>query len=247
MGLLVVARLAQRHGVQVRLESVPAGGTTATVVIPDRLVMPLSSVDRLQSGPWVRELEQGPQTAPEPATTTLPLALPYGTPPPCRRRLPSRGRPCRTTPCRTTPTGHPGSGAPPQPAVPVTAAYSGGGTVYGSPALYGSPAPPSIPSQRRPVPLPPPPGSRPVAGVTSAGLPTAAGRPAAARPVGPGRTGLDARPRGHPGPAVQSGWWHRRRDPGSAGAPPPSNGSFAPENDSPDNYPQQSTQARMAP
>jgi signal transduction histidine kinase len=48
MGLLVVARLAQRHGIQVRLDAVAAAGTTATVTLPDRVVMPLEVVDRLE-------------------------------------------------------------------------------------------------------------------------------------------------------------------------------------------------------
>ncbi|QBI55072.1 sensor histidine kinase [Streptomonospora litoralis] len=38
LGLFVVARLAARHGVAVRLRPSPYGGTSATVVVPDRLV-----------------------------------------------------------------------------------------------------------------------------------------------------------------------------------------------------------------
>ncbi|MDT0305257.1 sensor histidine kinase [Streptomonospora wellingtoniae] len=38
LGLFVVARLAARHGVAVRLRPSPYGGTSATVVVPDRLL-----------------------------------------------------------------------------------------------------------------------------------------------------------------------------------------------------------------
>ncbi|OIV36003.1 hypothetical protein BIV57_18695 [Mangrovactinospora gilvigrisea] len=38
MGLFVVARLAQRHGVRVQLREVAQGGTTAVVVLPDELL-----------------------------------------------------------------------------------------------------------------------------------------------------------------------------------------------------------------
>ena len=57
MGLLVVARLAQRHGVQVRLDAAPAAGTIASVTLPERLVMPLDMVERLEPGRWPRETE----------------------------------------------------------------------------------------------------------------------------------------------------------------------------------------------
>jgi signal transduction histidine kinase len=92
MGLLVVARLAQRHGIRVHLESVPAGGTTASVVLPDRAVVPITSLDLLQparrlppdvartSGADVRgryEPGGGDQTVPvpAPAATSMPPSL----------------------------------------------------------------------------------------------------------------------------------------------------------------------------
>ena len=77
MGLLVVARLAQRHGIQVRLDSAPAFGTTATVTLPDRLAIPLSMVDQLQPGRWLRDLGAGHHTEYAPAAaavTSLPPA-----------------------------------------------------------------------------------------------------------------------------------------------------------------------------
>ena len=40
MGLLVVARLAERHQIQVWLSGQPMGGTVATVVLPEHLLVP---------------------------------------------------------------------------------------------------------------------------------------------------------------------------------------------------------------
>jgi signal transduction histidine kinase len=79
MGLLVVARLAQRHGIHVHLDAKPAGGATATVIIPDRYVLPLSAVDRLEPSRWQRELELTAEHTgelPAPAVTSLPAAGP---------------------------------------------------------------------------------------------------------------------------------------------------------------------------
>jgi signal transduction histidine kinase len=71
MGLLVVSRLAQRHNIQVRLDAIPAAGTTATVTLPERLVMPLQSVDRLEPDRWQRDAEFAPEL-PAAAVTVLP-------------------------------------------------------------------------------------------------------------------------------------------------------------------------------
>jgi signal transduction histidine kinase len=75
MGLLVVARLAQRHGIRIHLESVPAGGTTATVVLPDRAVVPITSYDQLQPS---RRLPVDAVEVPAPAATTMPSSLTAG-------------------------------------------------------------------------------------------------------------------------------------------------------------------------
>ena len=45
MGLLVVGRLAQRHGLQVQLHSTPGGGTAATVTVPEHLLGPAVADD----------------------------------------------------------------------------------------------------------------------------------------------------------------------------------------------------------
>lgn len=108
MGLLVVARLAQRHGITVRLDSAPAQGTTATVVVPDRLVVPITPQDEHPADRRPRALEhyaspqgppQGPPqaspehaspkyAAPQPAATSLP---PVATPTPSTSMTPVTG------------------------------------------------------------------------------------------------------------------------------------------------------------
>ncbi|MFY1633527.1 nitrate- and nitrite sensing domain-containing protein [Solwaraspora sp. WMMB335] len=50
LGLFVVAQLAARHGVQVRLRPSPFGGVTAVALIPTELVVPESEVLALPSG-----------------------------------------------------------------------------------------------------------------------------------------------------------------------------------------------------
>jgi hypothetical protein len=70
MGLLVVARLAQRHGIQVRLDAQPAEGTTASVTLPERLVVPLHTVHQLEPGPRPRDVDHTIQL-PAAAVTAL--------------------------------------------------------------------------------------------------------------------------------------------------------------------------------
>ncbi|MFE9970133.1 sensor histidine kinase [Streptomyces hirsutus] len=41
VGLLVAAKIAQRHGLSIRLQENPTGGTTALVVVPARLLVPV--------------------------------------------------------------------------------------------------------------------------------------------------------------------------------------------------------------
>jgi hypothetical protein len=52
MGLLVVARLAQRHQIQIRLTSTPGGGTAAAVVLPEHILDPMPPSDQLSDGRW---------------------------------------------------------------------------------------------------------------------------------------------------------------------------------------------------
>ena len=76
MGLLVVARLAQRHHMTVRLTSTPGAGTAASVTIPDHALAPLSASDALQPGRWMLELRSDAARMatppPSPALPTLP-------------------------------------------------------------------------------------------------------------------------------------------------------------------------------
>src|SRR5258705_9789402 len=94
MGLLVVARLAQRHGIRVALDSTAAAGTTATVVLPDRLLLPLTDEDRLYSGRWLRDLDASttPSVVPAAAVTSLPPTPRPWLPQP-RTPLPLESRP----------------------------------------------------------------------------------------------------------------------------------------------------------
>lgn len=48
MGLLVVARLAQRHGVVVHLSSTPGGGAAATVMLPEAVLAPAHTDDQFR-------------------------------------------------------------------------------------------------------------------------------------------------------------------------------------------------------
>jgi hypothetical protein len=60
MGLFVVARLAARHGIRVRLRPAPAGGLTALVWLPDEVV----THEMAGASPGARRFERG---APDPA------------------------------------------------------------------------------------------------------------------------------------------------------------------------------------
>lgn len=53
MGLLVVARLAQRHQIQIRLTSSPGGGTAAAVVLPEHILDPMPPADQASDGRWM--------------------------------------------------------------------------------------------------------------------------------------------------------------------------------------------------
>jgi signal transduction histidine kinase len=63
LGTFVVGRLARRHGIEVRLGSSPLGGVTATVLLPERLV--LASLPLRRVVPGVPEADQPlPRRAP---------------------------------------------------------------------------------------------------------------------------------------------------------------------------------------
>ncbi|PZG27815.1 histidine kinase [Spongiactinospora gelatinilytica] len=57
LGLFVVSRLAERHGIKVSLKGSPYGGTTAVILLPPDIVL------AEEDGPARREIESGPMPA----------------------------------------------------------------------------------------------------------------------------------------------------------------------------------------
>ncbi|GLI00141.1 sensor histidine kinase [Phytohabitans aurantiacus] len=91
MGLLVIGRLARRHGITVKLSSVPDGGTAAFVMLPQSVLAPLPTLDRVRRGryePHALPAFPAPMSlpaAPEPAgrprrQVALPAARPAALP-----------------------------------------------------------------------------------------------------------------------------------------------------------------------
>src|SRR6202043_780797 len=70
MGLFVVARLAARHGIRVRLRPAPTGGLTALVWLPDEVV----TQEMPGSSPGIRRFEQNPPGSVELPSTVGPFA-----------------------------------------------------------------------------------------------------------------------------------------------------------------------------
>ena len=70
MGLFVVARLAARHGIRVRLRPAPTGGLTALVWLPDEVV----THEMTGSSPGIRRFERNPPGSVELPSTVGPFA-----------------------------------------------------------------------------------------------------------------------------------------------------------------------------
>jgi signal transduction histidine kinase len=68
LGAFVVGRLARRHGIEVRLGRSPLGGVTATVLLPERLVV--ASLPLRRSAPHVPEADQADPPLPRRAPHT---------------------------------------------------------------------------------------------------------------------------------------------------------------------------------
>ena len=92
MGLLVVARLAERHQIQVWLSSLPMGGTAATVVLPEHLLvptgrMPMPPVNGIApvSGPPARPGPPSPSGVSRWTTSTSPAGSTWPPPAPAAR------------------------------------------------------------------------------------------------------------------------------------------------------------------
>jgi signal transduction histidine kinase len=80
MGLVVVARLAARHGVKVELRPAPERGTVADVLLPTAVLVPraLSGRGPTAGSPLIREMPAPGQPVPPRAPFTSPLALESG-------------------------------------------------------------------------------------------------------------------------------------------------------------------------
>ncbi|MEU6430168.1 nitrate- and nitrite sensing domain-containing protein [Microbispora sp. NPDC046973] len=83
LGLYVVSRLAERHGIRVSLKASPYGGTTAVVLLPRDLVIEGgedlpeeetgSGLPRREPGPRKIALVGAPEAAPEPVQEVVPV------------------------------------------------------------------------------------------------------------------------------------------------------------------------------
>jgi Histidine kinase-, DNA gyrase B-, and HSP90-like ATPase len=122
MGLYVVGRLAQRHGIRIQLRERPYGGLIAHVVTPARLV---------RTGP-----DAQPRPARGPATKPQPAVPPSGP---------------RLTAVRSPHPGPPGTpGTPPQQERPAPPPAAAPGRPMTPPAPRFAPADPSMLPQRTP-------------------------------------------------------------------------------------------------
>jgi hypothetical protein len=109
----------------VSLDSTAAAGTTATVVLPDRLLLPLTDEDRLYSGQWLRDLDAStvPSVVPAAAVTTLPptpvpvAALPTAELP--TAALPTAALPTAAVPVASLPAASPPVAPIPHPRTPL--------------------------------------------------------------------------------------------------------------------------------
>ncbi len=102
LGLLVVSRLAQRHGIRVTLRKSPYGGAAAIVLIPKTLVVQAGNLPRadLTTGP-------GPAPLPEPVAPWQPIPQagePWPVPPPA---APQQAVPQQAAPYTDRPPVHP--------------------------------------------------------------------------------------------------------------------------------------------
>jgi signal transduction histidine kinase len=177
LGLFVVSRLAARHGIRVTLRQSPYGGTTAVVLLPEQVLVPLPKPERPAAPTAERAaLQAAPEPGPDAGSGVAAL--------PTRRPRPMRGLPSPRGP-------QPAASGPSAPA----ADRSGAAASAAEAPRHDSPGRPPL----RPV------GPRPARvepTVTGSGLPrrvpagssgaTASGAPAPA--AGRDRTEGDAPP-----------------------------------------------------
>jgi hypothetical protein len=116
LGLYVVGRLAQRHGIRVQLRERPYGGISANVITPSRLVRAdAGAAPRPARRPVTSPTPSAPATPPTPAAPPQPAAEAPATPPVPRFAPADPSMLPQRTPSRRTPAGPP---APTTPALP---------------------------------------------------------------------------------------------------------------------------------
>ncbi len=142
MGLVVVARLAARHGVKTELRPAPDRGTVADVLMPSGVLVPraLAGRGQMPTG-FPAAARPAPVQAPPRPSFGAPLALesgPSGPPP-------TWGSPAPGVPAPTWGNGQPAWGTPEQPAWgngQPAPAWGANGTPGGAPAWGAPDAPP---------------------------------------------------------------------------------------------------------
>ncbi|MEU9167713.1 ATP-binding protein [Streptomyces sp. NPDC048420] len=78
LGLLVAAKIAQVHSISIELKENAVGGTTALVVIPDRLLVTVSEPVPGKTSRGGASVPSMPHHAPKPAPTATPVPAPMG-------------------------------------------------------------------------------------------------------------------------------------------------------------------------
>lgn len=160
IGLYVVAQLARRHQIAVKLQTNITGGTQALVVLPKALL-----------APDPREISAGvsaPASAQVPAPTPPPAPAPAPTPAPAPAQPPAPPRPVAPPPVPTTV-----SAAPPSNIADVMAGFDDAAPPTGRP-VYGIEG--ALPAPRRPsnppaVNAPPPVAVQPAVNAPQSGVP----------------------------------------------------------------------------
>ncbi|MGV9978871.1 nitrate- and nitrite sensing domain-containing protein [Micromonospora wenchangensis] len=172
LGLYVVSRLTERHGVKVQLKESAYGGTTAVVLIPSELVVP---GDPSPSGAQP-VLAAGPPASAAPPAGAAPT--------------PATVPPATATPAAATPAALPPATATPSPATPSAGTTTSSTAPWAVPPS-GAVTPAGLPARsrkrppRQPGPAAPPPVSDALHGPTvPTGLPITGVRPSTPDPAG---------------------------------------------------------------
>ncbi|MFE1289658.1 ATP-binding protein [Streptomyces sp. NPDC058751] len=118
LGLVTVAKIAAKYGLQVYLQMNPSGGTTANVVVPNQYLVATAPVIGTVSVPTeprpVKELVRpgaGQQRFPDPHTSPAPQPVGTGTEPLPKRRRERRPVPAASTDAVPAPAANPRAAA----------------------------------------------------------------------------------------------------------------------------------------